>query len=244
MNQIRKILRHSVMSVCLLTCSLSCIADEVVLDDSRSNGEIQLGDYNCTPYRVGASSNFPMPEDSITAGELWTFFEEQGLDSVESIVICVDIDRLPADQQLGLKSLDLLIEEPTDNLAHCSYTLGGNSLVFPGGNTKPHSAECRFRVELGYDFMQKYSSSSTEKVQLNVGLDEQYSGSSPAFFIEGNRSMFTLPNFLLLGCFGLFWVAVFWGLKRATLPKRATVEVQPPTVLSLESARMMSSDPA
>lgn len=232
------------MSVCLLTCSLSCIADEVVLDDSRSSGEIQLGDFNCTPYRVGASSNFPMPEDSITAGELWTFFEEQGLDSVESIVIFVDIDRLPADQQLGLKTLDLLIEEPSDNLTHCSYTLGGNSLVFPGGNTKQHSAECRFRVDLGYDFMQKYSSSSTEKVQLNVGLDGQSSGSSAAFFIEGNRSLFTLPNLLMLGGFGLFWVGVFWVLKRATLPKRAATEAQPTTVLSLETARIISSDPA
>lgn len=220
------------------------MADEVVIDDSSTNGEIQLGDYNCTPYRVGASSNFPMADQSITAGELWSFFDEQGLDSVESIVICVDIDRLPADQQLGLNTMDLLIEEPTENRSLCSYTMGGNSLVLPGGFTKSHSAEFRFEVDLGYDFMQKYSRSSTEKVKLNVALDDQVEGSYPAFFIEGNRSLFSLPNFLLLGCFGFFWVVVFWVLKRMTLPSRSVVEEQPRTVLSLEKVSLPKSEPA
>lgn len=244
MNQIRNIFRLSVLTVCLLVWANVGMADEVVIDDSRSNGEIQLGDYNCTAYRVGASSNFPLPEQSITAGELWSFFDQEGLDSVESIVICVDIDRLPADQQLALQSLDLLIEEPTANRQLCSYTLGGNSLVLPGGFTKSHSAEFRFEVNLGYDFMQKYSRSSTEMVKLNVALDNESKGAVPAFFIEGKRSWFSLPNFLWLGCFGLFWVFVFWLLKRFTLPSRNVADVQPRTVLTLETARVAASEPA
>lgn len=232
MKQLSKSMCQCILTFCLLACPLSSNADEVVLQDGSNDDEVKLGDYNCSAYRAGASSNFQLQDQTITAGQLWTFFDEQGLDSVESLVICVDVDRLPADQQLGLNAMDLLIGDQSGSQKKCHYTMGNNSFVLPARKTRAYTAECRFEVDLGYDFMERYSSSSTDAVKLNVDLDDS-AASSPVFFIEGKRSLFTVPNMLMLSVFCLFWVAAFWMLKRFTLPSAKTTPVRARPVLTL-----------
>ncbi len=240
MKQIRKILWQGALSFCLFACASTCAADEVVLDDGDSDDQVKLGDYNYSVYRTGASSNFPLQDQEITAGQLWKFFDQQGLDSVRSIAICVDVDRLPADQQLDLRAMDLLIEDPSDKQRKCHYSMGDKNLVFPANKTKSFTAEGRFELDLGYDFMTRYSSASTESVQLNFALD--HSGTSaPVFFIEGKRGLFSLGNMIMLTVFCSFWVGLFWLLQRFTLPapKKSAPPVSRP-VLTLPRVEVVA----
>lgn len=226
-------------------------ADEVVLD-RNNRGETRLGDYHCSPYRIGSSNIFELLNEEtasgnqteFTAGELWSFFHSQGLVSVDRLVICVDCDRLAPDQFLGLESFELLIEDPSSDTYLRQYTLGNNSLVLPGDETNSLRAECRLEVALGYDFMQRYSKSSQEKVKLNFAVDSSSTGAAPTLFIEGRPQLFTVPSLLLLGLFCGFWIAVFWVLRKLTLPtpkQPTTPKVR--TAMSLPRPRVAHPEP-
>lgn len=184
----------------------------------------------------------------VSAGALWKFFDAQGLDSVEKLVICVDVDQLSDEQSLGLNSMNLIIEDPLGNNMNDQFTFGENSLLFPSGVTTAHSAECRLEVALGYDFMERFSGSSEEKLKLNVAVAQDSSGRSPLFFIEGKRSWFTLPNLMILVGFAAFWAVFFFMLKKFTLPSSKTaigaITQEPAPTLSLPQIKVAATDSA
>ena len=65
-------------------------ADEVVIDDSTDVEVQQLGDYQVSTYPASLSPRCQLRTNSdtvteITAGELWSYFDTQGLSSVNKL---------------------------------------------------------------------------------------------------------------------------------------------------------------
>lgn len=235
----------------LLICGIAnrsvCSADEVILETTTTDEKLLLGDFQCSTYRAGSARNFHLMNRNgmeFTAGELWSFFDEQGLNSVHELVICLDVEQLSSDERYGLERLELEIENLTSNGQMSRYTLGDHSLIVPGSQTNSDRAECRLVVGLDFDFMKRFSRSSTEKVRLNLISNESRLASPPIVFIEGRRSIFTWPNLIWLSSFCGFWVAVFWLLRRFTLPSKSREIAIPPvrTVMSLRSLSVAASD--
>lgn len=161
-------------------------------------------------------------ENAITAGELWSFFRQQGLREVHSIMLFLDVDKLPSTDSIRIQSIEFRIEpvDATAPLTCCS--LGDqNSLLIPGEDSLAAMPEARLEIPLGYDFMQRYSEASAERVFLKLDYQAP-AGSTPNFFIAGQQAWFTLPRFLLLLGFTAFWGAIFLALFRLTLKPWAT----------------------
>jgi len=103
-----------VFGVCAVTQ-----ADEVIISDTTLQEEAQLGDYHFSSYHFGSSEfcQFQKKSNSnsidgsqgreISAGDLWSFFDSQGLQSVDSLVICLDVDRFSTGEAFGLESFEL-----------------------------------------------------------------------------------------------------------------------------------------
>ena len=191
--------------------------DEVVIDESTAKEEKQLGDYNFSTFPVSNNPRCKLRTSSatvneITAGELWSYFDSQGMQSVRKLVICLDASEVPKGQALGLDLFEVRFEDTAE-----SFTLGDNSLTLTADGTNALRPECHLEIPLDYDFMQRYSKYSSEKIRLNFGVNGQASlGLVPTFGVE-RRSFLTLPNMTLLVSFCLFWIVVFLLLKKYTL---------------------------
>lgn len=201
-------------------------ADQFVLTANRSSpqqvGEIQLLP-GPLPMHDGAilpllySGNAERSENAITTGELWSFFNRQGLEKVESIVLFLDVDKFSGPDPITIDSIEFRIESASSTNALTSCSLGEtNSLVIPGDDSLAAMPEARLEIPLDYDFMKRFSESSNERVFLKITYQSPH-GSAPSFFVAGQQALITLPNFTLIAGFVGFWAVVFFGLARFTL---------------------------
>ena len=155
---------------------------------------------------------------SLTAGELWRFFDAQGVDSLRQLTLSLDFDSTVGLSSAGISSLELTIENPS-NLGDLTKSLGDNSLNIPGHDIAPYKPEANLEFELGYDFMQRFSADSTEKISLNVSGD---ANSQPVVSVQGverNGFFSFMFNLLKLVGFAVFWALVFVALYRFTKPQ-------------------------
>lgn len=214
-------------------CSLG---DEIVLD--HTNPQVSFGDFSCSTVTVdsserlglsflnGDNGNQPGHTCEIKTGELYRYFKAQGITSLDSLVLYVDVDDLNENQQLSLESMQVSIlgetraGQPSKSLLEFSSAdgTGENRMLIPGQLANDLRPAARLEVPLGFDFMSRFTESSSERLLVNLVYDEG-SGANPRLSIEGRRHLFSAPNAVLLGSFVLFWSVVFWVLRRLTLHK-------------------------
>jgi len=211
-------------------------ADEVVLEEANDGMIIRSGDFELRTCResVGTGLNLLSglgdKSGEITAGELYRFFKSQGKDSVDRLVLCVDVDN-PLRNDVGFDDFVLTIEDPFETGQPTrSFSLdrdGDNSLVVPGYETSLLKPEAQLEIPLGYDFMQRYSETSKEVVKLDCQYSDgnQQSNVPLAVYFPAERTIgwFSIPRLSLVFVFAVFWVAVFWALIKFTLPKPQAV---------------------
>lgn len=156
-------------------------------------------------------------EQAITAGELWSFFQKQGLTEVQSIVLFLDVDKFSGPDPIQIQSIEFRIEPANSGAPLTCCALGErNRLTIPGDDSLAAAPEARLEIPLEYDFMQRFNADSRERVFLKLAYQAPQ-GSKPNFFVAGRQDWFTLPNFSLLLGFVAFWGAVFLTLFRLTL---------------------------
>ncbi len=223
---------------CTLLIGLLCLAFGA---PSRSHGDQFVLTSQSQPQRIGEIQLLPGPlpmhegrvlpllysgdlepaDNAISAGELWSFFERQGLTKVESIVLFLDVDKFSGPDPITIQSIEFRIEPVGETTPVTSCSLGeSNRLIIPGDDSLAALPEARLEIPLNYDFMQRFSATSTEKVFLKLAYQAP-AGTSPSFFVAGKRSWFTLPNLPLLAGFVAFWGFVFFLLARLTLKPTA-----------------------
>lgn len=208
-------------------------ADEVVIEESRSIGNVLIGDYSCSPCfsRLGGAS-FEMKgyceqhgTIELTAGELWKFFDQQGYQSVNTMSLFLDVEQLGSEQSVSLSKLNVQIQNPLDGSLLTDANLGADRLIVPGYETSSTRPEAELRFDLGYDFMELFTPESTELVR--VSIDSPAAGmTAPTFRLAANNSVFGQTNLGQMFLFVIFWGAVFLMLLRWMKPDRPSIPVR------------------
>lgn len=224
------------------------VGDEIVIDN-QGDSQISLGDFQCSscPTQVNSVMDLLSQSQSgeVSAGELWQFFHSQGIDSLDQLTFCLDVDQLDGQSAFDLQSVQLKIEDPrSQGELLTDVSLGNNSIIVPGFETSSFRPEAKLKIDLGYDFMQRFTADSQEKIKLDFSSSNSQLASNVKFSIEGRDSnVFSSWNYWLLAAFIGFWIVVFFFLNRVT--KRladATTEIdgpasQPSTQPTLSDSR-------
>ena len=238
------------LSKVAFACIVVCInlqgllfADEIII--SGNEHAVTVGDFDFSPCNTESHQGAlaVLSEGSsgqMTAGDLWQFFSDRGVGSVENLTIC--IDWAPGHEfcnDIDISSLQLQIEDP-NQAGHLitNVSLCGHSLVVPGFEVSSFKPEAKLGVPLGYDFMKRFGPKSTEKIHLGFA-DTSQAGFLPTFSFEGSAaSPGRIPNWFGLVGFILFWLVVFKCLAKVTAPKEiapeeiAVVPTQPGDIIS------------
>ena len=197
-------------------------ADEVIIEEGGSLGRIECGDYFCSPCvsKLGGAYVIRNENDGqiieMTTGELWQYFDRQGFRSVNKLSLFLDVDRLSSDTEFNLSKLNVQIQSPAGTLL-TNANLGADGLIVPGYETSSSRPEAQLSFDLGYDFMELFSSESTELVRVSI---ESPVSTSPTFLLTADDNVFGRTNLGNLFFFVLFWGIVFLIVLRWMKPIR------------------------
>lgn len=163
-------------------------------------------------------------ESEISAGELWQYFRDRGVTSVESLILYVDVDPMDEASALSLESLELSIrgDRPGGEIVKLNSLADGSGkrLLIQGAETSARRPEAKVEIPLGFDFMDRFSGDSKERLLVNVGYGGDLSR-RPVLSLSNRRPLITAPSLVILAAFVIFWAVVFWILKRLTLPRQS-----------------------
>ncbi|MEM7454161.1 MAG: hypothetical protein AAF456_07375 [Planctomycetota bacterium] len=177
-------------------------ADEFIIEDEIK----KIGDFTCSPVIYSADSSFNIePNKPYQAGDLWRYFDQQGMNKVESLSFLMDVTGASNDIDLG--AFEITIVE--DNGDARTFSLGDNTAIVPVYNVRDDQPEAEMQIQLGYDFMERYKPDSTEMVTFKIDVDGEIAEAAPAFSIRGRESMLSMSNLLTLCGFVFFWAIVF-----------------------------------
>jgi hypothetical protein len=215
------------LSIAVFTVSSN--ADEVIID-SKATSKVSVGDFDCSKCPTAINNIlelFDGIDNEVTAGQLWSFFDAQGVSSVDHLVLCLDVQPTD-DSAFGINSVELKIEDPAQmGSLLTNVSLGDNSLVLPGYDITAFKPEAKLEIALGYDFMERFSANSTELISLDVSSDG--ANASTIVSVQGESGFFAQGfNLFALGIFAIFWAIVFLVLNRFTKPQVGTGEVLSP----------------
>ncbi len=191
-------LRFSALTtICLYVVMLS-----VDLTGSVNGDEIVLANRSSInpPAAQQSSSIYPQDSQMVTAGELWQFFHNQGITSVDRLTINVECGEFDPNQ---LGSFNLQIQDPDS----------GN--VVTDLNIRPNTN--KLEVPLEFDYMKRFSPESQELIRLDMSRLNALAPET-TISLDSELSEFKPLNLFLLGGFLIFWIAVFFLLNRATRP--------------------------
>ena len=191
-----------------LVWSPTAWSQEIIIDQ---NAAVAAGDFDCLPCLSKLGSDCLALRNAghnkcieMTTGELWTFLDKQGLQSVNELSLFVEIDELQSDSQLNLSSLKVEIGSGAD------FDMGNSSITVPGYKTSASRPEAQISFDLGYDFMKQYSGDSTELIRFNIKSDD--SSVTPTYLISATDNHFSRTHLGTIIAFVIFWGAVFLGL--------------------------------
>jgi hypothetical protein len=201
--------------------AVAAVGDEIIIDNQ---GESQIsfpGDFRCSSCPTQINSAMVLLDQAssgeISAGALWRSLHSQGVDSLDHLTLYLDVEQLDGQSAFDLQSVELKIEDPRgEGELLANFSLGDNSIIVPGFETSSFRPEAKLEIALGYDFMERFSADSQEKIKLDFSSDSQIA-SNVKFSIEGSEdSAFSSWNYWLLTAFVGFWIVVFFVLNRIT----------------------------
>ncbi len=220
----------------LVTDSRFANGDEIIID-SRMSEPIEIGGISWSPkfgfsgslLELHSSTNGSLAHQSceLNAGELYKFFRDQGIQSVDQLVVVLTIPNSTAGDRFVLEGLQLAVND-SDNLGATTTILADSSqehrVVIPGGQSISGRAEAKLLIPLGFDFMERYSEDSTERLVLNYKVEGSSLAESPVFMVEGQAAWSRTPTYAWVGVFVGFWLVLFWLLRVITFvrPKKTT----------------------
>ena len=200
-------------------CFGTSFGDEIVIDN-QGDSQMSLGDFRCSSCPTQIHSAMGIFDQArtgeVSAGELWQFFHSQGVDSLDQLTLCLDVEQLDGQSAFDLQSVEFKIQDPhnQDGLLTDVSLGNNNSIIVPGFETSSFRPEAKLQISLGYDFMERFSADSQEKIKLDFSSSNSLAASNVKFSIEGSeQGGFSTWNYLLLAGFVLVWI--FLGCRLA-----------------------------
>ena len=226
LNRLRVLSRHVsvVIAICVLqiSCSGYVNSDEVIVDEAMTNAQT-VGDFEVS--KIATTIDLDQAElfnesGEMVSGHLYTFFKNQGIESVDELRLCLDIDPNVIRADYALNSIEFTIEDLKSNRDR-QFSMGvDNSLRIPGYETSSRKPEAQIAIKLDYDFMKEFNANSTEKLKFKYLVDGEEREISPAkVAVLPERPHFNAARLPFMIAFCTFWVFVFLILFRMTTPK-------------------------
>ena len=233
--------RSITLSVFLVAAGL-CLAssaDQVIVDSDPDATVFLADDVLCsacdgtlTPQAIEVLTSGSGGE--VTAGQLWSFFKAQGVDSMDELTLRLDVDTERAGStvegsSIDISALQLQIENPSgiDGFA-TDVKIGDKQLLLSSPSLDSDVADMQLAVKLHYDFMERFSADSKEKIKLNVSG----SGLMPSISIAQKTESLREMNWLVLIGFTIFWLSVFGLVNWLTKPSPAGTSMTNKTAVS------------
>ena len=200
------------IAITLSFCLQNCVADEISIN--ADSAETIVGDFRCKPCDrpiLNSAHCIEMSGTSLTTGDLYRYFESRGIKNIDRLSLQVDVNCSDEeDLEFQLNGLNFKITDSEDQVL-TDVSLKENSLSVPGSDISSYKPEAVLEFDLGYNFMERFSSESTDSIVLDFDLptSEAAMSMSPRFVVSEDISSFTVSNLGLLVLFVSFWVAVF-----------------------------------
>lgn len=217
-------------AVCLLLSALAIGArgDELILDQSsiatKRGGDFTLSVSSDAFFHrdVCYLANLDATNVEVSAGQLWTHFKSHGIDSLDRLILFMDVDpNSLANGPIELENLQVIIEDPERPgtvLTQASLDRDDPTNRIVWTSKAGRKTVARVELELGYDFMSRFSSGSEQKLVLHLTTAD---GTIPItkVGISGERDTPLESRAIMLVLFLAFWAGVFAIMYRMTLPK-------------------------
>jgi hypothetical protein len=232
------------MAICVVAFANTnaVYGDDVILDRSAS-ASVAVGDFSCSSCPNGIVQKLNLRDKhSLTTGDLWSFFDDQGIKSVDRLTLCLDWEpSLAMNDVVDVKNLNFMIQND-DGEVLTDFNLGDNRLVVPDYEVTGFKPEARVEIDLGYNFMERFTADSSQHVIVNIASSDAMS-TSPELVLAAAKNF--LPRELkIVGIvmFGAFWICVFFVLNWTTRPKEEADSA--PVLVSMnvgETSKAMSA---
>lgn len=208
-----------VLAVSLLAST--SVADDVVMDEKQGSKD-NFSKFVCSkcprPSKTMLNLLNGGNSGSVTAGELWKFFDSQGVTSLQRLTLQLDIETEGHSGSAVIHSMEFQIEDPS-NFGRPLTVVSMHDddiLKIRDYDIASFKPEANLEIKLGYDFMERFSADSTEIISLDVSSE---ANSRPVISFAGSGGSFSYKNGLALGAFAIFWALVFVVLNRFTKPQ-------------------------
>ena len=225
MNSQARLLKLTLfVAFCLFSSNVG-VAEQIVVDENCESGCI-AGDFVCSPCYsplMSDSAAIDIASKTLTTGELYNYFKSRGITKLNRMSLQVDVDCDPDSdnrESVSLMELSFKIQDSANNLVtHAGF--GGDELLLDKSEITSFKPEAVLEFDLGYDFMQRFSSDSTESIVLDFSSPSTTSEFQPRVMVSHNMSSFSSGNMTRIIAFITFWGIVFLGVYLMTRPSQS-----------------------
>lgn len=189
------------------------VAEQIVIDENSRDREV-AGDFVCSPCYspiLSESDAVDFAAKTLTTGELYKYFQSRGIRKLNRLSFQVDVDCDPDNtESVSLTGLSFQIHDASKNLV-TNAGFGDSELLLDKSEITSFKPEAVLEIDLGYDFMQRFSPTSDDAVMLNFDSPNTSSEMMPRIVLASEMSSFSTGNFARIGGFIAFWGVVFFG---------------------------------
>lgn len=227
---------YVVFAAIIFSMVLSAICNSVEADEIQINAdsvETTAGDFRCKPCNrpiIYDANTLEMGSESLTTGDLYRYFESRGIKRIDRLSLQVDVDCCAEqDQAFQLDDLSFKITGDDDKILN-EASLQDDSLLVAGAEISSFKPEAVLEFDLGYNFMERFSSDSTDLIELSYATPiagSYKAGMKPRFVVSEDLSSFTVSNIGVFVLFVGFWVVVFIAMNIFMKPEAESTPPKP-----------------
>lgn len=227
----RSITAAIIAQLLLLVAINSVYADEIQIN--ADSVETIAGDFRCKPCNrpiIYDADSLEMGSETLTTGDLYRYFASRGIRKLDRLSLQVDVDCCEEeDQAFQLNGLSFKITGDDDRILH-EASLQDDTLLVDGAEISSFKPEAVLEFDLGYDFMQRFTSDSTDSIELSYvtpTVGSENAGMKPRFVVSEDLSSFSLSNIGVFVLFVGFWAIVFMAMNVFIKPKNEKTPSKP-----------------
>ena len=201
-------------SLLLSAVPLEMVVAEQIVIDENTEGSVVAGDFHCSPCYspiLSDAGSVDIATNSLTTGELYQYFKSRGITKLDRLSFQVDVDCDPDNaESVSLTDLSFQIQDAARTLI-TNADFGDSELLLDKSEITSFKPEAVLEVDLGYDFMQRFSSDSKEAVKINFSSPNDSADTMTRIVLTSNISSFSPLNLARIGGFVAFWGLIFFG---------------------------------
>ncbi len=188
------------------------VAEQIVIDENSRDREV-AGDFICSPCYspiLSESDAVDFAVKTLTTGELYKYFQSRGIRKLNRLSFQVDVDCDPDNtESVSLTGLSFQIHDTSKNIV--TNAGFGGELLLDKSEITSFKPEAVLEIDLGYDFMQRFSPTSDDAIIINFDSHNTSVEMMPRIVLASEMSSFSTGNFARIVGFIVFWGVVFFG---------------------------------